>query len=300
MPDQIKIDYDTLNTAKASLQALADGIGPLFGKGLFANLGDPALEDRVTDVVGDEFVADALSVLYSNAHNTMTQSVKGLNELAGAFGSVSDAFAAFDSQLAQGWSISDANLKLSNYQHDKAQWDYKQAHIDQCVLPGPDGSLPDFCSATDPGEPPLDQTISTPHGDIHTKLTLDGNGNVVMEESSVTYNGQTYYTSTTFDTTTTGSETTSHSHTNTTYPDGSSVQSDVYTKNDGSGTMVVTNSDGDQVTYSRGPKDASGNQPDWVQTGATSSSGSGSGSDSDSDPSTPPEKPSSDNGHNPS
>ncbi|MDT0462967.1 hypothetical protein [Streptomyces gibsoniae] len=302
MSDQLKIDYDTLNNAKTSLQALADGIGPLFSKGLFATLGD-GNEDHVIDAVGDEFIADALSVLYSNAHNTMTQAVKGLGELAEAFGSVGDAFASFDAQLAQGWSVTDANLILQNYQHDKALWDYKQQHADQCV-PGPDGTMPDFCSATDPGQMPTEQTISTPNGDIHTKLTLDGNGNVVMEESSVTYNGQTYYTATTFDSTTTGSDTDSHSHTTTTYPDGSTATSDVHTHSDGSGSMVVTNSNGDQVTYSRGPKDAAGNQPDWAQTSATGPSysdpRSGSGnSDGGGDPSPPPEKPSTDNGHNP-
>ncbi|MEU6345955.1 hypothetical protein ABZ883_33940 [Streptomyces sp. NPDC046977] len=256
MPDKLKIDYDVLNDAKTDLENLASGIGPLFDTGLFAQLGG----GDGTSVLGDAGLASALSSFYYNAQSTMTRADKGIKELAGAFGSVGEAFLSFDSELAQGMGITGSNLALQNYYRDKDLWDYKQKHMDQCV-PGPDGSMPDFCSATDPGQPPLDQNIKTERGEVHTHLTVDDKGNVIKEESTVTYDGKTYTSVTNY-----SNDGRSYT-TDTSYPDGSKVHSETNLNTDGSGSMVVTNSDGDKTEYTRGPKGTDGKQPDWVQVG---------------------------------
>lgn len=283
MADGLKIDYNVLNDAKRDLETLAGDIGPLLDNSTFSRLGqrdyDGYTSSDAFTVLGDSTLADALAGFYDNASSTMSHANKGLKELAGAFGSVGEAFLSFDSELAQGMGITGSNLGLQNYFRDKELWDYKQAHLDQCV-PGPDGKMPDFCSATDPGDPPLDQTINTARGSVHTHLTLDDQHHVIKEESTVTYDGKTYTSVTNY------SSDGNHYTTDTSYPDGSTVHSETNLNADGSGTMVTTGSDGDRTEYTRGPKDANGNQPDWQQVGGNTED-DGGGSDDGSYNSTP-------------
>lgn len=263
MPDELRIDYNVLNDAKKDLESLAGGIGPLLDNSLFSRLG---LTGDGFTVLGDATLAGAMTQFYFNASSTLSRADKGLKELAGAFGAVGEAFLSFDSGLAEGMGITGSNLSLQNYLRDKDLWDYKQAHIDQCV-PGPDGTMPDFCSATDPGLPPLDQTITTDRGSVHTQLTLDDNNRVVKEVSTVTYDGKTYTSVTNY------SNNGLSYTTDTSYPDGSTVRSETNLNEDGSGTMVVTGSEGDRTEFTRGPRDASGNQPAWQQLGANAPEG---------------------------
>lgn len=282
MPDKLKIDYDVLNDAKKDLENLAGSIGPLLDHSLFSQLGQG---DGYT-VLGDAGLAEALSDFYNNAQSTMSRADKGLKELAGAFGSVGEAFMSFDSGLAQGMGITGNNLALQNYFHDKDLWDYKQAHLKDCV-PGPDGTMPDFCSATNPGDqPPLHQQIDTSRGSVVTDLTLDANHHVIKEVSTVTYDGKTYTSTTNY-----SSDGLNYT-TDTSYPDGSTVHSVTSLHSDGSGTMTVTGSDGDHTEYTRGPKDGSGKQPDWQPVdGDDGPNGSGSGSGSHNGGDRPPPHP---------
>jgi hypothetical protein len=154
--------------------------------------------------------------------------------------------------------ITGSNLGLQNYLNDKKQWDYYQAHKDECV-PGPDGSMPDFCSAKDPGPPPLDQVIKTDRGEVHTHLTLDEHDKVIREESTVTYDGKTYHSVTDYSN---GGNTIV---TNTSYPDGSTVKNETYLDPDnGSGTMYTRGSDGSWSNYHRGPKGPDGKPAEWI------------------------------------
>ncbi|MGW1725711.1 hypothetical protein ACWCQK_22580 [Streptomyces sp. NPDC002306] len=284
MPDQLKIDYDVLNDAKRDLESLASSIGPLLDNSTFSRMGQREYSEyssspsyEALELLGDATLAEAVADFYDNAHSTMSRADKGLKELAGAFGSVGEAFLSFDSELAQGMGVTGANLGLQNYFQQKAQWDYKQSHLDQCVA-GPDGTMPDFCSATDPGPtPPLDQTITTERGNAHTHLTLDANNHVIREESTVTYDGKTYTSVTNY--TNNGLSYTTDSS----YPDGSTVHSETNLNQDGSGSMVTTSSDGDRTEYTRGPRDGSGDQPDWQQVGGNTDGDGGSG-DPDDDP----------------
>ncbi|MFJ2645197.1 hypothetical protein ACIO1C_00420 [Streptomyces sp. NPDC087420] len=263
MPDRLRIDYDVLNDAKRDMERLAGDIGPILDSSLFTEL---ATGGDAAAVLGSVDVADAVSGLRAEAKNTLSRAYDGLKELAGAFGSVGEAFLSFDSELAQGMGITGSNLGLGNYLRQKEQWDYRQAHLDQCV-PGPDGSMPDFCSATDPGpNPPVDQTITTERGSVQTHLTLDGENHVIKEESTVTYDGKTYTSTTTY------SDNGNTYVTDTAYPDGSTVRSETHLNTDGSGTMTVTNSDGERTDYTRGPRPAEGqNPPDWDQVGGDNS-----------------------------
>ncbi|MFJ3231103.1 hypothetical protein [Streptomyces sp. NPDC086787] len=288
MPDKLKIDYNVLNDAKTDLETLASGIGPLLDNSTFARLGrrdyteyssTPTMDALA--VLGDWTLAEAVADFYDNASSTMSRADKGIKEMASAFGSVGEAFLSFDSELAQGMGVTGSNLGLQNYFRQRDLWDYRQAHLDQCV-PGPDGSMPDFCSATDPGDPPLDQTITTDRGNVHTHLTLDDHRNVIREESTVTYDGKTYTSVTNY--TNNGLSYT----TDTSYPDGSTVHSETNLHADGSGSMVTTGSDGDRTEFTRGPKDANGNQPDWQQVGGNNGNDHGSGSDDHSDNEPPP------------
>jgi hypothetical protein len=268
MPDKLRIDYNILNDAKAALQDLAGNIKPLLDEGLFNTL---ASEDSSL-VLGSSDVDLAVTGLHSNASGTLGRAHDGLIELSNSFGSVGEAFLSFDSGIAQGMGITGSSLGLSNYFRDKAQWDYFQAHQDQCV-PGADGKVPDFCHATNPGDtPPLDQVITTDRGSVHTHLTLDGNNNVVKEESTVTYDGKTYTSLTTY------SNDGRNITTDSGYPDGSTVHNETYLNPDGSGSMYTRNSDGSWTNYSRPPKNADGTQPDWVWTaGSTDPNNSSSG-----------------------
>jgi hypothetical protein len=254
VPDRLTIDYNVLNDAKRELHKLAGDIKPTLDEGLFNTL---SYQDS-SSVLGSPDVDGAISRLHANAKNTLGRAHDGLIELGNSFGSVGEAFLQFDAEIAQGMGITGSNLGLSNYFRDKAEWDYFQAHQDECV-PGPDGKVPDFCSATNPGDtPPLDQVIKTDRGDVHTHLTLDENNNVVKEESTVTYDGKTYHSIT---------EYSNDGHnivTNTSYPDGSTVHNETYLNPDGSGTMFTRGSDGSWSNYTRPPKGPDGKPSEWI------------------------------------
>lgn len=273
MPDKLRIDYNILNDAKADLTELAGDIKPLLDQGLFSKL---TYDDGATSLLGSADVAYAVGNLHDEAKGTLGRAHDGLVDLANSFGSVGEAFLQFDSELAQGLGVMGHNLGLDNWRREKSEWDYYQGHKDECK-PGPDGKLPGFCGATDPGAPPLDQVIKTDRGEIHTHLTVDDHNNVVREDSTVTYDGKTYKSVTDY----------SNDHntivTTTTYPDGSTVHNETYLKPDGSGDMYTRNSDGSWSNWTRGPKDGQGNQPDW-----TWSSGSDNPNDKSGGTSNPP------------
>ena len=279
MPDKLKMNYNLLNDAKRDLHQLADDLIPSMDDAVFQNLGD-GTDDSV---LGSSDISSAVYTLHSNASYTMGKAKDGLTKLGDSFGSVGEAFLQFDAEIAQGMNATNSNLALSNYQRDKAQWDYYQAHKDQCT----GDNQPDFCSAKDPGAgPPLDQTIVTDRGNIHTHLTLDDKGNVIKEETTVLYDGKTYSSVTTY------GDDRHHIVTDSTYPDGSTVHNDTNlqtdggshsvststdtdgkkdvtdtsTKSDGSGTQTVTNSDGTKHVYTRGPDDWRGTNQKWVET----------------------------------
>jgi hypothetical protein len=280
VPDNLRIDYNILNDTKTNLQELAGEIKPLLDQSLFSTLSST----ESGDILGSTDVAWAVGNLHDNAKDTLGRAHDGLMQLADSFGSVGEAFLSFDAQIAQGMGITGSNLGLSNYFRDKATWDYYQAHKDQCV-PGPDGKVPDFCHATNPGDtPPLDQVITTDRGSVHTHLTLDENHNVVKEESTVTYDGKTYTSVTSY------SNDGHNIVTDSTYPDNSTVHNETYLNPDGSGTMYTRGSDGSWSNYTRPPKDASGNQPDWVWTDGNKNpdgSSSTTGGPSDNHPGPP-------------
>ncbi|GAA3131707.1 hypothetical protein JOF29_005317 [Kribbella aluminosa] len=254
MPDRLKMDYNLLNDAKTNLEELASNIKPTLDDSLFSTL---AYDDG--SVLGSSVIASAITSLHDNAEGTMTKAEKGLKELANSFGSVGEAFLQFDSEISQGMNATNSNLALSNYYRDKSQWDYYQAHKDQCT--GPVADQPDFCSATNPGDhPPLDQTITTDRGNVHTHLDVDDKGNVTREETTVTYDGKTYHSVTTY------GDDRHHIITDSDYPDGSTVHNDTQLKTDGSGTMKTTNSDGTWSEFTRGPNKADGSPAEWVET----------------------------------
>jgi hypothetical protein len=245
---------------------------------VFQSLGD-GTDDSI---LGSSEISSAVYTLHSNASYTMGKAKDGLTKLGDSFGSVGEAFLQFDAEIAQGMNATNSNLALSNYQRNKSQWDYKQAHLDQCT----GDKQPEFCSATDPGQAPLDQTIVTDRGNIHTHLTLDDKGNVIKEETTVTYDGKTYSSVTTY------GDDRHHIVTDSSYPDGSTVHNDTNlqtdgsshsvststdtdgkkditdtsTKADGSGTQTVTNSDGTKHEFTRGPDDWRGTSQQWVET----------------------------------
>lgn len=254
MPDRLRIDYNILNDAKLDLHELAGNIKPMLDEGLFNTL---ATQDSAA-ILGSSDVDSAITGLNREARNTLGRAHDGLIELGNSFGSVGEAFLQFDSEIAQGMGITGSNLGLSNYFRDKAAWDYYQQHKDECK-PGPDGKLPDFCSATNPGDtPPLDQVIKTDRGSVSTHLTLGGpdGKTVIREESTVVYDGKTYHSVTDYNGNTIV--------TNTSYPDGSTVHNETYLNDDGSGSMYTRGSDGSWSNYTRPPKDGDGKPSDWV------------------------------------
>ncbi|MFD7153670.1 hypothetical protein ACFV9C_03675 [Kribbella sp. NPDC059898] len=282
MPDKLKMNYNLLNDAKRNLEDLANNIEPTLNDSLFSTL---AGQDS-SSVLGSSDIDLAITDLHTNAQGTMTKAEKGLKELANSFGSVGEAFLQFDAEIAQGMNVTNSNLALSNWQRQKDTWDYYQAHKSECENLPAGQKAPDFCSATDPGQQPLDQTITTDRGNIHTHLTLDDKGNVVKEETTVTYDGKTYTSTSTY------TEDKHHVITDSTYPDGSTVHddthlkddgsstttttstdsdgkkdtSDVALKGDGSGTKHSTDSDGTVHDYTRGPDNSDGTSADWVET----------------------------------
>ncbi|GAB2562736.1 hypothetical protein [Kribbella endophytica] len=278
----IKIDYNLLNDAKKDLHDLAEGLIPSMDDEVFQSLGDGTGDD----VLGSSEISSAVYSLHSNAEYTMGKAKDGLTKLGDSFGSVGEAFLQFDAEIAQGMHATNSNLALSNYQREKSTWDYYQEHKDQCV--GDD--QPDFCSATNPGDaPPLDQTIVTDRGNVNTHLTLDDQGNVVKEETTVTYDGKTYTSVTNYsdggnkivsdstypdgstvhnETTVSGDpkDQTSHSVSTSTDTDGKKDVTETSTTKDGSGTQTVTNSDGEVHKFTRGPDDWRGTSQEWVET----------------------------------
>ena len=260
MAENLRINYNVLDDAKRDMLELAADIQPLLDKGMFSMLSG---SNQGIDLLGHAEIAEAVTYLHTQARDNLTRAHDGLIQLGNSFGSVGDAFQQFDAELAKGWSITGHSLGLDNWKQDKQEWEYYQAHKDECV-PGPDGKLPGFCSATDPGAPPVDQNIDTGRGTIHTHLTLDGDNNVIREDTTVTYDGKDYTSTTTY------SDDRHTTTTDSTYPDGSSVHNVTHTNPDGSGTMHTSSSDGSWSDYTRGPKDANGNEPDWVRTGGSS------------------------------
>jgi hypothetical protein len=290
---EIKIDYDVLNKAKRDLEALAGEIGPLVTNGIFGRLGRANTRGGVRGVprnseaesiFGNHAVAGAVASFHSNAGNTMKRADKGLKELAAAFGSVGEAFRQFDTELAAQVGVMSANLHVQNWRQQKAQWDYKQSHLGDCKGPG---KLPDFCSATDPGNAPPDFQVNTPNGgSIKSHVDVDDQGHVIKEETSVTYDGQTYTSTTTYN----GPSYT----TDTTYPDGSTTHTVASVNDDGSGTMTVTGSDGSHTEYTRGPKGADGKAPEWQLSGGDKPDNPNA--HSTPDPNTHPQSPGTKNG----
>ena len=270
MPDRLKLDYNLLNDAKRDLEDLAGNIKPTLDNSLFSTL---ANQDS-SSILGSNAIDLAVTDLHTNAQGTMTKAEDGLKKLANSFGSVGEAFLQFDAEISQGMNATNSNLALSNYYRDKSQWDYYQEHKSECDGPG---EKPDFCSATDPGQPPLDQTITTDRGNIHTHLTVDDKGNVTKEETTVTYDGKTYSSVTTY------GDDRHHIVTDSTYPDGSTVHNDTQLQGDGSGTMKTTNSDGTWSEFTRGPNDADGNPAAWAETPASVDANS-DGNDDGGDP----------------
>ena len=281
MPDKLKMNYNLLNDAKKDLEELAANIKPTLNNDLF-----DTVAGHSSSVMGSSKISAAITRLNSNAKSTMTKAEDGLKKLAGSFGSVGEAFLQFDAEIAQGMNVTNSNLALSNWQRDKSQWDYYQAHKSECENLPAGTKAPDFCSATNPGEhPPLDQTITTDRGNIQTHLTLDDKGNVIKEETTVTYDGKTYHSVTTY------SDDKHTMYTDSEYPDGSKVH-DVTTMkpdggssstststdhdgkkdvtvtelgSDGAGTKKVTGSDGKVTEYTRGADHDDGTSADWVK-----------------------------------
>ncbi|MFI5710651.1 hypothetical protein [Kribbella sp. NPDC051620] len=283
MPDKLKMNYNLLNDAKRDLHQLADELIPSMDNEVFQNLGD-GTDDSI---LGSSDISYAVYTLHSNASYTMGKAKDGLTKLGDSFGSVGEAFLQFDAEIAQGMNATNSSLALSNWQRNKDQWDHKQSHLSECT----GDNQPDFCSATDPGPAPLDQTIVTDRGNIHTHLTLDDKGNVIKEETTVTYDGKTYTSTTTY------GDNRNHIVTDSTYPDGSTVHNDTQIhvdgdgkpngshssssstdtdgkvdttttdlNKDGSGTQTVTNSDGTKHVYTRTPDDWRGTSQPWVET----------------------------------
>ncbi len=275
----IKIDYNLLNDAKKDLHDLAEGLIPSMDDEVFQSLGDGTGDD----VLGSSEISSAVYSLHSNAEYTMGKAKDGLTKLGDSFGSVGEAFLQFDAEIAQGMHATNSNLALSNYQREKSTWDYYQEHKDQCV----GDNQPDFCSATNPGDaPPLDQTIVTDRGNVNTHLTLDDQGNVIKEETTVTYDGKTYTSvtdysnngntivsnstypdgSTVHNETNINSDGGSHSVSTSTDTDGKKDVTDTTVNADGSGTQTVTDSDGTKHEFTRGPDDWRGTSQEWVET----------------------------------
>jgi hypothetical protein len=253
LPD-FALDYGVLHEARKDLHDLADRISPTLNHSLFSELGKGDFGDA-QDVFGSEALAGAVRTLYRFSKDPMNRAVDHLKQLGDIFGSVADAYFDVDAQIADGLGVMGSRMGLDEWRDKKAAWDYKNEHLDRCT-PDKDGNVPDFCKATDPGPPPVDQVIDTKDGQVHTHLTLDGNNNVIKEETTVTHNGQTYTSVTTY---TDGG----HSYTtDTTYADGTKNHAETHVNDDGSGDMTVTDGDGKKTQYHR-----DGPGQEWKQVG---------------------------------
>lgn len=254
MPD-FSIDYSVLHEAKKDLYDLADRIAPTLKTSDFATLGKGDFQDA-KEIFGNDAVAGAFRSLYRLSKSPMEHAVDRLKRLGDLFETVSNAYFDADSQIAEGMGVMGAEMGLDEWRKDKAAWDYRNEHADLCV-PGKDGELPGFCSATDPGPPPVDQVIKTGNGEVHTHLTLDADNNVIKEETTVTSGGQTYTSTTTY---TDGGKSW---RTETTFGDGSTSVAETHiTEEDGGGTMTITDPEGTKTEYKR---DSRGEK--WEQIG---------------------------------
>ncbi|GHH75510.1 hypothetical protein ACFRKE_07155 [Kitasatospora indigofera] len=268
MPD-FAMDYGILNEARKDLHDLADRISPTLSNSIFSQLGSGNLGDAQA-VFGDPNVTNGFRSLYRLSKDPMNRAVDHLKQLGDVFGAVADGYFDVDAQISDGLGVMGANMGLDAWRGRKSAWDYRNAHADQCT-PDEHGKVPEFCSATDPGAPPVDQTINTANGSVHTHLTLDGNNNVVKEETTVTHDGQTYTSTTSY--TDNGKSFT----TDTVYSDGTKNHAETHLHDDGTGDMTVTDNDGVKTEYHRG-----GPGQEWQQTGG------GKPEDSSDDSSYPP------------
>ncbi|MEV6520325.1 hypothetical protein AB0M43_00100 [Longispora sp. NPDC051575] len=264
MPD-FAIDYSVLHAARKDLHDLADRIGPHLKDSAFAQVGGDYGSDTV---FGDSGLATAFRALYRTARHPMDKADEDLRQLGDIFGSVADGYFDVDAQIANGMGMMGASLGLDEWKDKKAAWDYLQAHRSECIA-GPDGSMPEFCSATDPGRPPTDFTVNTASGSVTTHLTLDEHNNVVKEETTVVAGDQRYTSTTTYtpdgksqttDTTfadgsTTHSVTTNGEHgssvTDTTDNSGAHTHTEITLSENGGGSMVTTGNDGTKTEYTR-------------------------------------------------
>nr|BFE58995.1 hypothetical protein GCM10020063_035210 [Dactylosporangium thailandense] len=280
MPD-FAIDYGLLHQARKDLHDLADRIGPRLGDTVFSQVGSIEYGDS-DSVFGNETLAESFRSLYRRAQHPMSKAEDDLRELGDIFGAVADGYFDVDAQIADGMGMMGSTLDLDRWKDKKAEWDYLQGHRGDCV-PGPDGKMPDFCSATDPGPPPTDMTINTATGSVHTHLTLDENNNVIKEETTVVNGDQKYTSTTTYSdggknyTTDTvfsdGSKTHSvtttgdngSSTTDTTDQDGKTTHTVIALNPNGGGTMTVSEPDGTVTEYSRPDRYAK-----WDETSKTS------------------------------
>jgi hypothetical protein len=269
------MDYTILNEARQDLHDLADRIEPTLKNSLFSQLGSGDLGDAQA-ILGNATLTSGFRSLYRLSQDPMKRAVDHLKKLGDTFGAVADGFFDVDAQIAEGLGVMGGRMGLDAWRDKKSAWDYRNSHLDQCK-PDKQGKVPDFCSATDPGAPPVDQYIDTKDGQVHTHLTLDGDNNVIKEETTVTHDGQTY-------TSTTSYSDNGHSYvTDTVYADGTKNHAETHVNEDGSGTMTVTDGDGKKTDYQRG-----GPGQEWKPVGG------GDGSDdpgSDSDPTRLPPKP---------
>ncbi|MCL2552860.1 MAG: hypothetical protein FWE15_19115 [Actinomycetia bacterium] len=279
------LDYGVLHAARKDLHDLADEIGPTLKSSDYATLGEDS-SGVAGDVFGNAELAAAFSTLYYRSKHPMEKAEDDLRKLGDTFGAVADGFFNIDAQIAEGAGVMGQNLGLSDWRGkhdawlghdtwvaDNKLWQQYLANKSACEVD--DGSaLPDFCKATDPGPeptdpgpPPTDQVIHTPDGGtVHTTLTLDDQYNVTTEKTTVTTGGGQTYSSTT------AYKPDGRSYvTDTTYADNSTSHADVTINADGTGTMSVTDGDGNVSTYAR-----SGPGAKWDQT-------SGAGMDDGSD-----------------
>ncbi|MEV5411070.1 hypothetical protein AB0K60_19795 [Thermopolyspora sp. NPDC052614] len=269
------MQYSTLHEAKKDMHDLAGRVGPTLNDGVFADLGAGERGDAEA-VFGNEDLALGFRSLYRLAKGPMSDAEKQLRELGDLFGAVSDAFFEADAQIAAGMGAMGSTLGLSDWLNDKAAWDYRNEHLSECV-PGADGTMPDFCKATDPGPPPVDQYIATENGGVRTRLTLDDEYHVMKEEMTVTSGDQSYTTTTTY------SDDRRSYTTTTVLSGGGTTVSEVKLDEHGGGTMIVTDPDGEKTEYRR-----SGPDQKWEPTKPPPGSGSGASSSGAGRPATHP------------
>lgn len=263
------LDYGTLHEARKDLHDLANRIGPTLKSSVFSELGDGTKSDAEAKF-GNSDLTSAFRTFYRLASGPMKDAEDRLKQLGDTFGGVADGFFNTDAEISQGLGVMGGRLGLDEWRRKKAAWDYYNQNKDKCV-PDENGKMPDFCYATDPGDPPTSFTVTADDGGkVQTQLTLDKNNNVTKEVTTVTHNGQTYTSVTTYsedgkshttettyaDGTKTTSKTTYGENrdsytTETTDADGKKSTTVVDVKEDGSGTMTITDADGTKTEYRR-------------------------------------------------